>query len=134
MENNITEQLRDIKPLVEIDDYSVYLYWALWLLGLAVVGIIIYWSIRKYMTLKKVNLEKLNLEKMDEIDWSDSKRAAYEATEYGRFLANDERREGLYQDVVLALEKYKYQESVPNMDAKDMAVFELYKRVCHESV
>lgn len=133
MANEMTDQLRDIKPLVTIDDYSIYLYWGLWIFGLIAIGLVLNFLIRKYLVSRRVNLEKMYLSKIEGIDWSDSKRGSYEATEYGRFLANDERREGVYQDMVIALEKYKYQKVTPNIEPDDMAIVELYKKVCHES-
>ncbi len=131
---NATDQLNDIKPLVQIEDFSFYLYVGIWIAAVLSVLALIYWMIRLYAQSRKVNIEKVYLEKMDAIDWNEPKRAAYEATEYGRYLANDERRSTLYQDMVTALEKYKYKADVPAISIEDKRLFEIYIKVCHESI
>ena len=131
---NTTEQLRDIKPLVQIEDYSFYLYVGMWIAIVLLVLALIYWLVMLYLKSRKVNLEKVYLERMDAIKWDSPKRAAYEATEYGRHLANDERRLSLYHDMVSALEKYKYRADVPAVTKEDKRTFEIYKKVCRESV
>lgn len=135
MANSTTvDELRDIKPLVEIADFSIYIYLSLWILTFVAVGVLAYWAIKKYRETRKINIEKVYLEKMDNIEWSNSKSASYEATEYGRYLANDERRKSIYQDMVAGLEKYKYREDNLEMESDDKRLFELYLKVCRESV
>jgi len=131
---NATDKLNDIKPLVQIEDFSFYLYVGIWIVAVLSVLALIYWMVKLYIQSRKVNVEKIYLEKLDDIDWSSPKRAAYEATENGRHLANDERRSGLYQDMVAALEKYKYKADVPAVSNEDKRLFEIYAKVCHESI
>jgi len=133
-EPNATAQLRDIKPLVEIADISRYLYWALLLFVITVLlaaGYLLYSRIKKNA---KIDRQKLYLERLNSIDWSSPKKAAYKATHYGRLLAEDERREAIFAQLLPLLERYKYKKEVEKADEETMRSFELYKRVCNESV
>ncbi len=125
-------QLRDIKPLVDISDFSLYIFWGLIIL---VVGILIFLLIIfiKKFSFKK-NKEKEYLAALSRIDWSNPKKAAYEATYYGRLLANDDRREKLFEELVKRLEPYKYKKEVGKVDEDVIKYFNLYKQVCDESI
>jgi hypothetical protein len=134
MEPNATMQLRDIKPLVEIEDSSFYLYWGLILLGLLAVIIIGYFLYQKFKIIQKVHREKEYLEVLNTIDWSSPKKAAYKATHYGRLLVTDERREVLFSQLLPLLERYKYKKETQRVDDETIGQFELYRRICNESV
>jgi hypothetical protein len=134
MEPNASMQLRDIKPLVEIEDSSFYLYWGLILLGLVAVMIVGYFLYQKFKIIQKVHREKEYLEVLNSIDWSSPKKAAYRATHYGRLLATDERREALFSQLLPLLERYKYKKETQRVDDETIGQFELYRRICNESV
>ncbi|MGC9350963.1 MAG: hypothetical protein ACP5D3_03160 [Sulfurovum sp.] len=133
-EQNITAQLRDIKPLLEIPDHSFYIYWGLigffMLLGLG----ILFFVVKKFWENRKVNLAKLYLERLRQIDWSDSKHAAYEATKYARLLATDERRKELFSQLEPMLEQYKYKKVVNEVDQDTLNQFHLFVRIADESI
>ena len=130
----ISEQLRDIKPLLEIPDSSYYIYWGLIsftiLLGLG----ILFFVIKKLWENRKVNLAKGYLEALKRIDWEDTKKSAYEATHYARLLATDERRKELFSQLEPMLEKYKYKKVVESIDQDTRNKFNLYVQVADESV
>ena len=130
----ISEQLRDIKPLLEIPDSSFYIYWGLIsfaiLLGLG----ILFFVIKKLWENRKVNLAKGYLEALKRIDWKDTKKSAYEATHYARLLATDERRKELFSQLEPMLEKYKYKKVVEAIDQDTRNKFNLYVQVADESV
>jgi len=134
MEPNATMQLRDIKPLVEIADSSVYIYWGLILLTVLLISVVSYFLFTKFRQIKKVNMEKQYLEALESIDWSSPKKAAYRATHYGRLLATDERRQALFSQLLPLLEKYKYKKEIDQADSEMIQQFELYRKVCHGSV
>lgn len=134
MNQNLNAQLRDIKPLVDIAEYSAYLYWGLIISGLILVSGLLY-ALYRYMDFGiKVNKEKSYLEILDAIDWSSPKKAAYRATKYGRLLATDERRVELFSQLLPLLEKYKYKKETEEVDRETRQQFELYKKVCNGSV
>jgi len=134
MASSVTVQLRDIKPLIEIPDSSVYLYWGLIFLVSLLVIMVGYWFYRKVKREQKINLEKEYLERLNTIDWDSAKQAAYRATHYGRLLAADERREEIFSQLLPLLEKYKYKKETQRVDDETLRQFELYRRICNESV
>lgn len=133
-DQNLTAQLRDIKPLLEIPDHSFYLYWGLIgffsLLGLG----ILFFVVKKFWENRKINLAKVYLERLKQIDWEDSKHAAYEATKYARLLATDERRKELFSQLEPMLERYKYKKVVDEVDQQTLNQFHLFVRIADESI
>ena len=105
---NINEQLRDIKPLLEIPDSSYYIYWGLISFAIFLASVILFFIVKKLWDNRKVNLAKGYLEAIKKIDWNDTKKSAYEATHYARLLATDERRKELFSQLEPMLEQYKY--------------------------
>ncbi len=133
-EQNITAQLKDIKPLLDIPDNSFYLYWGLILFISLVLLVIIYIIAKKLWENRKINLAKGYLEKLKAIDWQDAKTSAYDATHYTRLLATDERRKELFSQLEPLLEKYKYKKKVDEVDQDTLNRFNLYVQVADESV
>jgi hypothetical protein len=113
---DISQQLRDIKPLLEIPDNSYYIYWGLISFALLLGLILLFFIAKKLWENRKVNLAKGYLEALKKIDWNDTKKSAYEATYYARLLATDERRKELFSQLEPMLEKYKYKKEVDAVD------------------
>ena len=131
---NLSQQLKDIKPLLEIPDNSFYLYWGLIILAVLIVLVLVYFAVKKLWKQRKINLAKGYLKKLKAIDWHDTKKSAYDATHYARLLATDERREELFSQLELLLEQYKYKKEVDEIDQDTLNRFNLYVQVADESV
>lgn len=131
---NINEQLKDIKPLLEIPDSSYYIYWGLIDLAIFLVVAILFFVAKKLWDNRKINLAKGYLESIKKIDWNDTKKSAYEATHYARLLATDERRKELFSQLEPMLEQYKYKKEVDEVDQDTKNKFNLYVQVADESV
>ena len=134
MEENLTTQLRDIKPLLEIPDSSYTIYWGLIIFASLLVLGIVFFLLKKLWDNRKVNLAKGYLEAMKKIDWEDTKKSAYEATHYARLLATDERRKELFSQLEPMLESYKYKKIVNEIDNDTRNKFNLYVQVADESI
>jgi hypothetical protein len=133
-ENNISSQLRDIKPLLEIPDNSFYIYWGLIIFVSLLLLAILFFTAKKLWDNRKINLAKGYLEKLKSIDWKDAKHSAYEATHYARLLATDERRKELFSQLEPMLEQYKYKKEVNAVDQDTQNKFNLYVQVADESI
>ena len=134
MDNNISSQLKDIKPLLEIPDNSFYIYWGLIIfVSLLLLGVLFFVAKRLWEN-RKVNLAKGYVEKLKAITWKDSKLSAYEATHYARLLATDERRKELFSQLEPMLEQYKYKKEVDEVDHDTQNKFNLYVQVADESI
>ncbi len=134
MDKNISAQLRDIKPLIEIPDSSVYLYWGLIILACIAVVLLGYLLYKRIDFSAKEDQEKRSLEALNSIEWSSAKKAAYKATYYGRLLATDERKKELFAQLLPLLERYKYKKETDKVDDATKRQFELYRKVCNGSV
>ena len=133
-EQNISAQLRDIKPLMEIPDSSYYIYWGL-IIFISVLAVgILFFVVKKLWDNRKINLAKGYLESIKKIDWVETKRSAYEATHYARLLATDERKKELFSQLEPKLEQYKYKKEVDQIDDETKKLFNLYVQVADESV
>jgi len=133
-EQNISVQLRDIKPLLEIPDSSYTIYWGLIsFVALLFLGVL-FFVFKKLWDNRKINLAKGYLEAIKKIDWVDTKKSAYEATHYARLLATDERRKELFSQLEPMLEQYKYKKEVNDIDTDTRNKFNLYVQVADESV
>jgi len=133
-EQNITDQLRDIKPLLEIPDNSFYIYWGLIGFAVLIAVTVLFFVLKKLWENRKINRAKQYLAALKSIDWSDSKKAAYEATHYARLLATDERRKELFSQLEPMLERYKYKKVVDKVDQDTLNKFNLYVQVADESI
>ena len=131
---NINEQLKDIKPLLEIPDTSYYIYWGLINFAILLAVGIVFFILKKLWENRKVNLAKGYLESIKKIDWKDTKKSAYEATHYARLLATDERRKELFSQLEPLLEQYKYKKEVDEVDQETRNKFNLYVQVADESI
>lgn len=133
-ENNLTAQLKDIKPLLEIPDSSYFVYWGLITFGVLLGLAVLFFVAKKLWEKRKVNLAKGYLEALKKIDWNDTKKSAYEATHYARLLATDERRKELFSQLEPMLEQYKYKKTVNDIDPDTRNKFNLYVQVADESI
>jgi len=133
-EENLTAQLRDIKPLLEIPDSSYYVYWGLIGVGSLLLFGILFFVAKKLWENRKVNLAKGYVEALKNIDWKETKKSAYDATHYARLLATDERKKELFSQLEPMLEKYKYKKEVDALDEETQKQFNLYVQVADERI
>jgi hypothetical protein len=133
--SNPTATLRDIKPPVAIDDWSLFLYWSIVFLLGGLMLLLAYAIWRIWRAQRRTDRRREALEALKQIDWSHPKKAAYSATTYGRLLAPiSERTEELYGQMVSALAPYKYKPVVDPIDTEARAQCDLFIRVCDESL
>ncbi len=122
--------LHDIKPIIEIQEYSFY-----YLLALIVLTIIILFGVA-YLVYKWIekrnafNIRKEHLKLINEINFKDTKQAAYSITSYGYTFKDDSPRHSeMYKNLVDRLDEYKYKKDVELFDSEVMGYIELYKEM-----
>ena len=119
--------LHDIKPLVEVPDYSLYILIAsvAVLLALA-IGVIFF--VRYMLNRKKENMRIEEFKNLENIDFSDAKQAAYDISHYGLFFRDDSPRHfEAYQNLVLRLGQYKYKKDVDKtLDNETKGYYDIY--------
>ena len=125
------EKLKDIKPLVEIPDYSFYLYLGFIVLATLLAALAVYMLI-KLIGKKKQDRRQEILQRLRSMDLDDAKRVAYEFTKWGRYLVTDESRAKMYEELVRKLTRYKYKKDVPSLDEETKKELKLFLRVNDE--
>ncbi len=125
------EQLRDIKPLVEIPDYSFFLYLLFIVVATTLAAVAVYLVIRLFGRKKKSRRAEI-LARLRSLDLADAKKTAYEITKWGRYIVTDESRARLYEDLVRKLTRYKYKKEVPPLDEDIKRQIQLFLRVNDE--
>ncbi len=120
--------LHDIKPLLDIEDYSFYYFVGALGVGTIIIFSGIYLLYRYFSAKKKFNLRKEHFNLLQNIDLNETKKAAYGLTEYGATFANDsEYHQKTYQDMLEHLQIYKYRKSVDDFYSETLQIIELYR-------
>ena len=102
------ERLRDIKGLVHVDDYSLYVF----IFIVLIILFLLYFIIKKIINYKRViSPIKRAKKELNNLDLSNSKVASYKLTKYGNILKNEDFE---------YLEKYKYKKEVVDFTEEDL--------------
>ena len=130
----MSDTLRDIKPLIDISDYSLILLILTLLVG-AFIGYKLFKIAFNYALKNcKVDCQKYYFYMYSNVDWSNPKEAAYLATKYGAILAKDKRRKELFEQLRERLDRFKYKKDIDVVDSQTLNYYNLYKQVCDESL
>ena len=125
------EKLRDIKLLVEIPDYSFYLYILVMIVVTLLAALMLFFLIRK-LSKKRLNQREQILQRLRSLSFDNPKEVAYQMTKYGRYLVKDESSARLYEDLVRKLTKYKYKKNVKPFDDELKKEIKLFLQVYDE--
>lgn len=120
--------LHDIKPIVDVHEYSFYYF-----LGISAFVVLLLFGIAYliYQWLKKrnaFNIRKEHYKLINELVLSDAKASAYAITTYGATFADDSpRHTEMYKNLTSRLESYKYKKDVDAFDSEVLGYIELYR-------
>ena len=126
------ESLKDIRELEPIPDISIYIFIALVVFGLLILGSIIYMIIKSIRAKKKNITRQEVLKRLKNIDFDDPKDAAYKITKYARYLCDDERSQKIFDELESRLERYKFTPNPPPFDEESMRYYGLFLEVVNE--
>lgn len=121
--------VNDIAPLVEIHDYTIYLF-----AGSITIGIVVSLSL-VFFILKKLRNRRLSerhkaYKALESISLSDPKSAAYAISRIGYFFSNDnERTHQAYHNLFERLAPYKYAPVVEAIDEETLGYYRLYLEI-----
>lgn len=123
------EELKDIKPFVEIPDFSLYVAILVGILAilLLILGALKVYNYFKYAKKSKEAKAKI---KLKNLDFTHSKQAAYTITKYAPFLIKNQFHQELYGELLEALNKYKYKKEVPFMLDEDKEKLSSFLEAC----
>ena len=120
--------LHDIKPIVEIQEYSLY-----YLLGASFIALLVFLGLVYliYMWIKKrnsFNQRAENLKLINALNMDDTKEYAYGITSLGHIFKDDSPRHSeMYENLTDRLREYKYKKEVHEFDSEVKGYIELYK-------
>ena len=113
-------KIHDIKPIVTIPDYTIYLFYG----GIFIVCVVVcflLFVLYKYLKNKnKKSKEYYYLQQLKNIDFELQKKSAYTITKYGRLLAKDDRQKRLIEELIEDLEPYKYKKDINDKITKNI--------------
>jgi len=130
----MSDNIKDIKPFIDINDYSLYLFIFTVFVGIVLAYFMFRKVYKKVSSNCKIDCQKYYLYRLKSIDWREPKKAAYEATYYGRLLAQDKRRKELFLQMKSKLDTLKYSRNNIEVDSETIKYYNLYKQVCDESI
>jgi hypothetical protein len=107
--------LRDIKPIVEVPDHSLWLLAALVAAVLVLAGTLAWWLRTRARARRDARREEA-LRRLDALRWDDTKQAVYDFSLLSHFVVTDRNRDE-WRSLLSALEPYKFRKEVPPLDA-----------------
>jgi len=119
--------LHDIKPLVEIIDYTPFLFGAAAAVVLLLGVLVAYVLFRRLREGKRHGYRQECFDALSAVDFEQPKAAAYAISKLGRCFADDSPRLAeVYGNLYRRLELYKFKRSVPPLDEETRAFFRIY--------
>ena len=123
------DKLRDIRELEPIADVSFYLFVAMILFISLIIGSLLYMLYsRRKQAIKNLTRDEVKRRLLN-VDLNNSKKAAYEITKYGRYLADDERSKKIFSKLEEMLERYKFVPDAPEFDEDTIRQYNLFVEV-----
>lgn len=120
--------LHDIKPIVEIEEYSFYYFLGAAFLVCVLLFGVAYILYKWFNRLKAFNVRNEHFKLLSSLNLNDAKHSAYAITLYGATFKDDsQRHQEMYDNLTSRLEAYKYKKSVKNFDDETMGYIEVYK-------
>ncbi len=123
------EKLKDIRGIVEIPDISYYIFLSI-VLAVAIVVVVAIIYLLNMIKNRKKSKRKYYISKLKNIDFSDSKRAAYEITKYARKVADTKQSKGILEQLLKELDRYKYVKNPPEFSQESKKYLQLFLEVC----
>jgi len=120
--------LHDIKPLVEIQEYSMEYLIAINVVLIVILMAFIYIFFKWLQDKRKYNIRKEHLKLLNSLDINDTKNAAYKLTLYGAtFKGDTPRHHKAFDELFDNLQKYKYKKDVDSFDDETLHFIEIYR-------
>ncbi len=119
--------LHDIKPLVEIPDYSIYYFSLLIVVGVVLIATLLFFLWRFWSHRNRNNVRKNDFKALQGVDFGDAKAAAYAITRYGYTFRNDgARQREAFENLLARLAPYKYRKTVDPIDEETRGYYNIY--------
>jgi LPXTG-motif cell wall-anchored protein len=110
------EELKDIKDIVEVHEYSFFILMGLTVFIVLLLSLAVYFFKNRRKRRKKITVKERALEKLKKMDFSDTKSVVYTFEEQGRLFLNEKNQEK-FDSITKELTVYKYKKDIPPLDA-----------------
>ena len=114
-------KIYDIKPLFSQAEYS-FLFWTGIFISILILCGIVY-LIYKLLKKRKSTKRKEYFQILQNLNFQDTKKTAYDITKYGNLLAKTPVEIQLLNDLTTELETYKYKKDVPQISNETKVSF-----------
>lgn len=122
--------LHDIKPIVEVQEYSLYYFLGIVSVVLLLLGALGYLIYKYFKKRNAFNLRKENFRLLSSLDLKNTKESAYLITSLGATFKDDTpRHKEMYENLTNRLEEYKYKKEVGEFSKETLGYIELYKEM-----
>jgi len=129
MQTNQLEGLRDIKEIVYIPDYSLYILLTITTLVIALIFYLIFKYITRIKKTKVLTKKEIAYNNLKNINFKNTKDSVYKFTQDGSLFLNEKNRDD-YEKIVVNLEVYKYKKDVGDIDLNTQnSMKEFIKRI-----
>jgi len=111
------EELRDIKGVVEVTDFSLYYFMGVVTASVIVLIVIAIFVYRFFSKKDPLTQKKVAMELLEKFEFDDAKESAYAFSHLAQYAVNDTQRSEL-ESLLVELEEYKFKKEVPQLDAE----------------
>ena len=120
--------LHDIKPLLEVQEYSFFYSLGLLFVAVFLLLALTYLGYRWFQKRNAFNIRKEHAKLISNLNFKDTKKSAYLITLYGATFKDDSpRHSSMYKNLTDRLDEYKYKKEVDEFDDEVKGYIELYK-------
>ncbi len=120
--------LHDIKPIIEVQEYSMYYLIAIVIVAIFLVLGVSYLVYKWLQSRNRFNIRSEHLRLISELDLNDTKKTAYLLSSYGLTFKDDSPRHSeMYRNLTDRLDEYKYKKEVAAFDSEVIGYIEVYK-------
>lgn len=111
------EELKDIRGIIEVTDYSLWILLSIITCVIFCIIILIYFFKNRRKKRKKLTPEQMAMKNLKEINFEDTKNAVYTFSENFQYFLNEKNKEP-FEDLQKRLEIFKYKKEINILSEK----------------
>jgi hypothetical protein len=115
--NSYLDKLKEIKPIVEVTDFSFYYFITIIFISFIIIAFVLYKYFTKVKKTKKLTQKQIALKRLKNLNFKDVKNIVYSFTVDGFLFINDKNRDK-FKTLEEKLEQYKYKKDIQNLPNK----------------
>ena len=105
------EELKDIKGIIEVPDYSLWILISIIVTIIFFIAITIYFFKNRRKKRKKLTLKQIAMKNLKEINFNDTKDTVYTFCENFQYFIDEKNKES-FEELQKELEMYKYKKEI----------------------